>query len=63
MKKKYFENFEGQKNIAHLLNYSSTKKNTYAYAKSSGMSVRKNRILMLLFAVLLLIIGFFGVFS
>jgi hypothetical protein len=62
MKKKYFENFEGQKNIAHLLNYSSGKNGTYANQKLRNLNVRKNQIILLLFAVSLLIIGFLGVF-
>jgi hypothetical protein len=62
-KKKHFEKFEGQKNIAHLLSYSSGASTACRSSYKRRVNTFKNRVILALVAFLILFIGLFGVFS
>jgi len=59
--KNSFISREGNKNIARLLNYSSSHKRGFDRSGMRRIKVRRNRVILIISAIIVLIIGFIGI--
>lgn len=61
----YMKQPDERKKVAHLLQNSNFRRNSFVrYSNiSSNMKIKRNRILLVIFAFLVLIVGLYSVFS